>query len=459
MTSTTPTPHKISPLDIPELVDLIAYYLDPYIFTQCLLVSKSFYKAFHPCLWRHFEPSEFTSVDPDLIHPNLPIIKTLSLTLLDHDIFPILTHGLPLVSATCFLRKQVQDTTVNNKDEENSESTLLSNILSQQRQPCCTNLTALFINTPATRLSPKEHFLFFRNILTLLDNNPNLLRFRIPVDILVLAPDLFLDIIAHRLPRLEHIVLGPSTTTQVYKCRFSDDGGDIDNDKLDFDAKDQDTDGSRRVIDYTRRINWETTVRLLETCLWKRTLPPSSRSPTSPTLPTLTSINCLYKITISNNNYNNDDEDIATLPGALARLISSSGSSSPSSSSSSSSTIRKSAAAPTPTHALKTLHLPCREFTTKRKYVPFSNRYTDEFKPYPTWFISPLLNTLPLLEEFSPEFFEGHRIIERRPLCNGDDNNNSDDRRRPNAPRFRWVVRKKECYSCHCESCLTSSSL
>ena len=278
-TTATPTqPRRISLFEIPELTAEVAQHLSFYQYTQCALVSKTFYNAFHPLLWKHFDPPLDTPfVDPSLIRRNLLFIENMTLSVLDHDLLPIFTDSLvpAVVSSSLFFREQLPvSTTGKEKEGDKAEeafldiplpsvatlSTAMDNLY-LDNQSRLTNLTTLTFLDAGLCLTPKQHLLFHSNILNLLLHNPNINTLRIPADLLSLHPKIFFDILQHRLPRLERLELD-SSASKAYTYTPSS--------ALDYADLGLDNENVAMVAHFSRKVDWETTVQLLETCLWKR---------------------------------------------------------------------------------------------------------------------------------------------------------------------------------------------
>lgn len=305
-TTATPTqPRKIFLFDIPELTAEVAQHLSFYQYTQCTLVSKTFYKAFYPFLWKDFEPPiDAPFIDPSLIRRNLSFIKNLTLSVLDHDLLPIFMDNLvpAVVSPSLFFREKLPLSTIakeGDKTEEALLDTLLPSVgtlstaidnLYLDNQSRLTNLTTLTLLEAGLYLTPKEHLGFHSNILNLILQNPNINALRILADVLSLHPKLFFDILEHRLPRLERLELG-STASKAYTYSPS---SALDNADLGLDNE-----NFAMVAKFSGKITWETTVQLLETCLWKRQRNKANSS--------LTYLRCRYTIC----------DDLKTIPESV----------------------------------------------------------------------------------------------------------------------------------------------
>ncbi|KAF9139368.1 hypothetical protein BG015_002056 [Linnemannia schmuckeri] len=303
-TITTTTTTSISPnktslfrfFDILELTAEIAQHLFFYQYTQCAIVSKAFYNGFQPLVWKHFDsPLDIPSFDPSLIRRNVPYIQMLSLSVMDHDVLPMLTDTLPqqsIASPSLFFREQVsasvtgKENSIDEAEETPFTTTLpsslptLSSIMSYlhvNNQSRCTNLTRLsFSDNVELSLKPKQHLLFHANILTLLLNSPYITTLHIPADLFAFRPQLFFNTLQHRLRRLEELALGPVISkAYTYFPSSALDRVDLglDNNSDDNDEEENnnsDKDNIATVITFSGVVDWEMTVQLLETCLWKR---------------------------------------------------------------------------------------------------------------------------------------------------------------------------------------------
>ncbi|KAG0305645.1 hypothetical protein BGZ97_001045 [Linnemannia gamsii] len=146
-------------------------------------------------------------------------------------------------------------------------------------------------------LTPKHHLILQSNIRTLILHNPNIKTLRIPADLLALHPKLLFDILEHHLPYLEQLELGPLTSkSYTYSPSSAQDCADLglENDSSDSGNRDGNRDNVVKAAYFSGTIDWEITVQLLETCLWKR--PAITNNNNNKTNTHLLKLRCLYHI-------------------------------------------------------------------------------------------------------------------------------------------------------------------
>ncbi|KAK5808477.1 hypothetical protein F5H01DRAFT_370498 [Linnemannia elongata] len=478
MTSTPTQPHRISIFDIPELVAEVGLHLSYCNYFQCLLVSKSMYIAFQPLLWKHFDPPLDTPfADPTLIRRNLSFIENITLSVLDHDLLPIFLDDLPLqsfASPSMFLREQTPVSTSGKEKDKNyqpvdkadehplattlpllAEPTTATDNLYLDNQSRLTNLTTLTLLDAGLCLTPKQHLLFHSNILNLILQNPNINALHIPADLFSLHPKLFLDVLQHRLPRLERLELGPFTS----KAYTYSPSNALDNADLELGNE-----NVAMVANFSGSINWETTVQLLETCLWERQKNKANAF--------LTHLRCRYNIP---DNINHIPDSVLESQYARICYPSSSSftsiaisSSSPSLSSFISRNEHDEVADDLEEPRLKDLILPWwgRTESECSSIYTWDNTYLDQF-------IVPLVYQLPYLAQFFPRSPRHERFLEDEfdaavGVVDADEeamesDNNRGLRGRSSSiregkeklgPRYRWRVKSME--RCTCAVCSAS---
>ncbi|KAG0284128.1 hypothetical protein BGZ96_011517 [Linnemannia gamsii] len=271
------------------------------------------------------------------------------------------------------------------------------NNLCLDNQPRCTNLRTLSFSDAGFCLTPKEHLLFLSNILTLILHNPNINTLHIPVDLLAFCPGLFLDILQLHLPQLERLELGQMTSKGYsYTPSSASDYAD-----LGLVRNNNDNANVIKVAQFSGKVDWETTVQLLETCLWNRQK--------NKTNAFLTHLRCLYYITGNMNHI-----PTSTIQSQFDRVCY------PSSSSSFSSvndtTATSSSSPPTSSAHYEEKGDDLEEPRLKVLILPRWGGHGSEYsiidEIYLDSFIIPLVDQLPYLAQFYPRSGRHKRFLE-----------------------------------------------